>query len=218
MCGEDIKFIYTMRMNGGSLEFIVDADTEDGAAIGEEYEIYDEIADAFKGKTTVDSQMTSDEWGDFYSAFAPVYNSAKEIIGIVGVDCSATAIRQQQNSFIRQFGVIEVIGLAIAVILSFIISGVLSKSVSTIAGKMNELAMKEGDLTQKISVRSTDEVGDIADSLNIFLENLREIIQKITTSEKKLLYNSEHVNVIVESSAQEVSKVNATMNDMEENV
>lgn len=218
LCGEDIKFIYTMRMNGGSLEFIVDADTEDGAAIGEEYEIYDEIADAFKGKTTVDSQMTSDKWGDFYSAFAPVYNSAKEIIGIVGVDCSATAIRQQQNSFIRQFGVIEVIGLAIAVILSFIISGVLSKSVSTIAGKMNELAMKEGDLTQKISVRSTDEVGDIADSLNIFLENLREIIQKITTSEKKLLYNSEHVNVIVESSAQEVSKVNATMNDMEENV
>lgn len=33
---------------------------------------------------------------------------------------------------------------------------------------MSELAKKEGDLTQKINVRSTDEVGDIADSLNMF--------------------------------------------------
>lgn len=218
LCGEDIKFIYTMRMNDDKLEFIVDADTEDGAAIGEEYEIYDEIAEAFNGDATVDSQMTSDEWGDFYSAFAPVYNSKNNVVGIVGVDCSATAIKQQQDLFIRQFGIIEVVGLIIAVFLSFIISGVLSKSVSTIAGKMSELAMKEGDLTQKISVKSKDEVGDIASSLNTFLENLREIIQKIGTSEKNLLNNSDHVNNIVKSSADEVSKINSTMNGMEDHV
>ena len=85
MCGDDIKYIYTMRMNGDRLEFIVDADTEEGAAIGEEYEIYDEIAEAFDGNATVDSEMTSDEWGDFYSAFAPVYNSSGEIAGIVEI-------------------------------------------------------------------------------------------------------------------------------------
>lgn len=218
LCGEDIKYIYTMRMENDKLTFIVDADTEDGAAIGEEYEIYDEMAEAFEGKVTVDREMTSDEWGDFYSAFAPIYNSSDQIVGIVGVDCSATAIRVQQNSFIKLFIIIELIGLAVAIILSLVISGVLSRSVSTIAGKMSELAMKEGDLTQKIMVKSTDEVGDIANSLNIFLENLREIIQKIGTSEKKLLNNSEHVSNIVTTSADEVSQVNTTMNDMGEKV
>lgn len=206
MCGDDIKYIYTMRMNGDRLEFIVDADTEEGAAIGEEYEIYDEIAEAFDGNATVDSEMTSDEWGDFYSAFAPVYNSSGEIAGIVGVDCSATDIRLQENIFIKEFVIIELAGLVIAAALSLIISGVLSRNVSVIAEKMSELAKKEGDLTQKINVRSTDEVGNIADSLNIFLENLREIIQNISASEKKLLSNSEHVNNIVTSSANEVSK------------
>ena len=29
LCGDDIKYIYTMRMNGDRLEFIVDADTEE---------------------------------------------------------------------------------------------------------------------------------------------------------------------------------------------
>lgn len=190
LCGDEIKYIYTMRMNGDTLEFIVDADTAEGAAIGEAYEIYDEIAEAFDGNVTVDSEMTSDEWGDFYSAFAPVYNSAGDIVGIVGVDCSATEIRLQQSALIRKFMLIELAGLAIAVVLSLVISGVLSRSVSAIAGKMSELAQKEGDLTQKITVRSSDEVGNIAGSLNVFLENLREIIKKISECEYKLAGNS----------------------------
>lgn len=218
LAGDDIKYIYTMRMDDNKLEFVVDADTKDGAAIGEEYEIYDEIADAFKGNVTVDCEMTSDEWGDFYSAFAPVYNSSKQIVGIVGVDCSASAIRTQQNTFIRQFILIGFAGLIVAIVLSLIISRVLSRSVSTIAGKMSELAMKEGDLTQKIHVKSKDEVGDIAKSLNVFLENLREIVQNIGTSEHKLLENAEHVNDIVVSSANEVSQVNVVMNEMGDNV
>lgn len=131
------------------------------------------------------------------------------------MDCSATDIRLQENIFIKEFVIIELAGLVIAAALSLIISGVLSRNVSVIAEKMSELAKKEGDLTQKINVRSTDEVGNIADSLNIFLENLREITQNISASEKKLLSNSEHVNNIVTSSANEVSKVNATMNAME---
>lgn len=218
LAGDDIKYIYTMRMDDNKLEFVVDADTKDGAAIGEEYEIYDKIADAFKGNVTVDREMTSDEWGDFYSAFAPVYNSSKQIVGIVGVDCSASAIRTQQNTFIRQFILIGFAGLIVAIVLSLIISRVLSRSVSTIAGKMSELAMKEGDLTQKIHVKSKDEVGDIAKSLNVFLENLREIVQNIGTSEHKLLENAEHVNDIVVSSANEVSQVNVVMNEMGDNV
>ena len=218
LAGDDIKYIYTMRMDDNKLEVVVDADTKDGAAIGEEYEIYDEIADAFKGNVTVDREMTSDEWGDFYSAFAPVYNSSKQIVGIVGVDCSASAIRTQQNTFIRQFILIGFAGLIVAIVLSLIISRVLSRSVSTIAGKMSELAMKEGDLTQKIHVKSKDEVGDIAKSLNVFLENLREIVQNIGTSEHKLLENAEHVNDIVVSSANEVSQVNVVMNEMGDNV
>lgn len=218
LCGDEIKYIYTMRMNGDTLEFIVDADTEEGAAIGEAYEIYDEIAEAFDGNVTVDSEMTSDEWGDFYSAFAPVYNSAGDIVGIVGVDCSVTEIRLQQSALIRKFMFIELAGLAIAVVLSLVISGVLSRSVSAIAGKMSELAQKEGDLTQKITVRSSDEVGNIAGSLNVFLENLREIIKKISECEYKLAGNSEHVNNIVTASTDAVSKVNATMSVMEDNV
>ena len=69
-------------------------------------------------------------------------NSSGEIAGIVGVDCSATDIRLQENIFIKEFVIIEVAGLVIAAALSFIISGVLSRNVSVIAEKMSELAKR----------------------------------------------------------------------------
>ena len=40
---DDIMYIYTMKEEAGVVSFVVDADTEDGAAIGEEYESYEEI-------------------------------------------------------------------------------------------------------------------------------------------------------------------------------
>ena len=83
------------------------------------------------------------------------------------MDCSATDIRLQENIFIKEFVIIELAGLVIAAALALIISGVLSRNVSVIAEKMSELAKKEGDLTQKINVRSTDEVGNIAEQFKI---------------------------------------------------
>ena len=45
---EDIEYIYTMRKNeAGDVEFAIDADEEEPANIGEEYETYEEIEEAF---------------------------------------------------------------------------------------------------------------------------------------------------------------------------
>ena len=63
LAGDDIKYIYTMRMDDNNkLNLSLMQIQKDGAAIGEEYEIYDEIADAFKGNVTVDREIISDEW------------------------------------------------------------------------------------------------------------------------------------------------------------
>ena len=138
--GDEIEYIYTMRMRDGNLTFVVDADTEDGAAVGEAYESYEVIEEAFKGQVTVDSEITSDEWGSYYSAFAPVYNAAGAQVGIVGVDCSVTVIERQTGIYMRDFLLIEGIGVVISIILAFAISSLLTKNVRAIDEKMRELA------------------------------------------------------------------------------
>lgn len=38
------------------------------------------------------------------------YNSSNQLVGIVGVDCSATEIKQQQSYLIKEFLVIKLVG------------------------------------------------------------------------------------------------------------
>jgi hypothetical protein len=63
--------------------FIIDSSND--TPIGEPYESYDKIDMAFAGKITMDDEPTTDEWGSYYSAFAPIYGKSGEVIAIIGI-------------------------------------------------------------------------------------------------------------------------------------
>jgi methyl-accepting chemotaxis protein len=209
--GDDIIYIYTMRMTENGLQFVVDADPDDPAAIGDTYESYDVIDQALRGEATVDEEVTIDEWGRFYSGFAPVYNSKGEVTGIVGVDYSVDSIEEQSAELLHMVLVIEGICLVISLILALSISGLLAKNVTIIDKKVKELAASEGDLTKEISVKSKDEVGSIANSMNRFLRSLRNMLLKIQDDEEKLMENSEVIDSSMKESVGEVDAMSATM-------
>lgn len=214
--GNEVEYIYTMRKENGKVSFIVDADTAEGASVGESYESYAEMDQAFEGETVIDKDITSDEWGRFYSGFSPVYDHSGKQVGIVGVDCSVAAIDQQIASYIRNFLLAEGIGVMISIILAYLISSLLTKNVRIIDAKLKELADSEGDLTRQIDVRSTDEVGSIAGNMNIFLKNLRDIMTKIRHSENVLLEMTTQINGNMSSSAEEINAITTTINTMVE--
>ena len=83
----DIEYIYTVRQVGeDEFVFTVDADPEDPADFGEDVLVTYALRQAAKGTATVDTEAAEDEWGNFYSAYSPVRDSAGKISGIVGVD------------------------------------------------------------------------------------------------------------------------------------
>lgn len=96
----DIAYIYTMRKNGDSVEFIVDGDnglTSEPFAIGEPYSEYDPYLIAGFTAPTADTEFTTDQWGTFLSGFAPVKNSSGDVVGIVGVDMNSTVVKNKLN-------------------------------------------------------------------------------------------------------------------------
>ena len=109
LVSDDIEYIYTMREADGVVQFVVDADTEEGAAIGEEYETYDKIDIALAGETSMDDEVTTDEWGSYYSAFAPIFDSEGNVVAIVGVDCSVDSIDAKINDMTKTLVIIVII-------------------------------------------------------------------------------------------------------------
>ncbi|MBR3023355.1 MAG: EAL domain-containing protein [Oscillospiraceae bacterium] len=98
-----VDYIYTMKMQGDELVFVVDADPseENRALYGEKYPMTEDIEPAFRGEICCDKKTSSDKWGSYISAYAPVMNSQGKVVGIVGVDTKTDKIY-------REFGILRI--------------------------------------------------------------------------------------------------------------
>lgn len=92
-----LQYIYTMRLEDDVLTFVVDADPEEPAYCGEEYNWLPDMEQAFQGQVCCDQSLTKDRWGSFFSAYAPIFNSDHEVVGIVGCDIMTADITERLN-------------------------------------------------------------------------------------------------------------------------
>ena len=106
----EIEYIYAVRQVGeDSFVFLLDADPEDPADFGEEVLVTDALRKAARGVAAVDDAPAQDEWGCFYSAYCPVYETHGEIAGIVGVDFDSVWFDEQLSAHSTSLATITII-------------------------------------------------------------------------------------------------------------
>lgn len=97
-----IRHIYTFRRsatNPTALEFVVDAEEnpEDFSHVGDSLK-YQGMADE-QGLPILDlhadEDFTTDQWGEWLSAWAPILDSHGKVVGAVGVDLRASDVREK---------------------------------------------------------------------------------------------------------------------------
>ncbi|MEI7856678.1 MAG: PAS domain S-box protein, partial [Methanomicrobiales archaeon] len=92
----DIRYVYTMRMDGDLVEFVVDGDygySADAAGIGQQYSQAEPDMLAGFSAPSADEDFTTDQWGTVLSGYYPLRNSAGAIVGIVGVDMDSSKVQ-----------------------------------------------------------------------------------------------------------------------------
>lgn len=84
--------------------------------------------------------------------------------------------------------------------------------------QVNDIVRKidneEGDLTERIPVRTTDEIGQMAMSVNRFLDQLQDIMRKLKGQSEKLMDSSKAVKKEVSVSNEHAGSVSAAMEEM----
>lgn len=215
LMNEDLEYIYTMRKNAdGDVEFVVDADEEEPGAIGEEYETYEEIEEAFSGKVAIDSEFTVDEWGTAYTGYAPIFNEEGNVVAIVGVDCSVDSIENRVSAMEKTLLVIELICLILALLVAMVIGKLMAKNVHTINHKMDELANSDGDLTQQLQITSGDEIENVANSFNAFMRKLHSMMTSVKENEENLENATSIINQEMEAATLDLQNITRTLSDM----
>ena len=148
----EIEFIYVVRQAGEDrFVFIVDPDPVEPAAFGEEIVYTYALGQAGKGIATVDSAPMADRWGDFYSAYSPVFDSQGNVGGIVGVDFGTDWYEHQLRGLSITVFVISALTVLIGAAVIVLITSRTRKRFRQLSDELGVLSADVDELTEVIT-------------------------------------------------------------------
>ena len=96
--------------------------------------------------------------------------------------------------------------LVTAGVMVFTIQKLLTNPLNEIVNAMDDIATGEGDLTKRITMDRNDELGQLSDSFNQFVENIQGIIKQCNTTTEQVLCESNDVSSLVSDFSNNVSE------------
>jgi len=102
--------------------------------------------------------------------------------------------------------IITIIVMFIVGSIAYFISNLISRNILNIIESLQDMVKGNGDLTKRLTTKSTDEIGVLVDSFNQFVEKLQHIIREVYGSTTQLAAAAEEMSAITEASTDNVRK------------
>ena len=151
----DIEYIYAVRQVGeDDFVFTVDADPKDPADFGEEVLVTYALRQAAKGTAAVDTAPARDEWGNFYSAYSPVLDTAGRIAGIVGVDFDSAWYESQIQEHLRSSMLIAIALVAVSGAVVAVFTRRVVERLNKLKTQLSALSADVDELTEELSTET----------------------------------------------------------------
>ena len=123
----ELEFIYGVnKADDGTYYFTVDPALENCSEFGETVKTTKALECAFEGEPSVDEVPYEDAYGRFYSAYSPIFNSKKEVVGVIAVDFSADYYDMQLRKNLTTI----VGGVVFSIFVGIIIIGIFSVNIA----------------------------------------------------------------------------------------
>lgn len=215
----DIEYIYTLQQTGvESFIFVVDSDPEEPGAIGDECEMTQAMANAFTEKvTTVDDEPFTDEWGSHVSAYSPIF-AGDAVVGAIGVDISANWIDEQMENLRNLVILTCIVTYAVSLTVLLLLMMKFRRGMNKLNNKVKELANGSGDLTKGIDIRTGDELEVIAGNMNMFIRQIRTLVEEVVQSADEIVSSGEKMNTTVSSNTRIMSGMNSELESISVNM
>lgn len=191
----DIHFIYAVRQVG-EREFIftVDADPVDPGEFGEDIVVTEGLIRAGNGVAAVDSEPFADRWGNYYSAFSPVFDSSGSVAGVIGIDFDADWYDEQvkRNTISTTYTSIAMV-LCISLVVFLIMHRIrarfhaMNKGLSALSADVDKLTAEIGSISGRVPEpveednTNADELEEIRGKIEKTQTNLRMYLEYLQT-------------------------------------
>ena len=174
----DIEFIYAVRqIDEDTFVFTVDPDPVDPGQFGEEIVVTDGVRKAGKGIAAVDDAPMADRWGNFYSAYSPVFDSLGNVAGIVGIDFDAAWYDEQVWNHTITITAVTILSVVIGCVVIFIITNGVRKRFKELGSGLSRLSASVDQLMEEVGTTSrsasAEEISASGDEIEILGQKIQ---------------------------------------------
>jgi methyl-accepting chemotaxis protein len=143
------------------------------------------------GKPQIGEMSKTEEYGTLISTYVPIKSSNGEVIGVVGADFDADALATNMNDTNNKQIIFTLAILLISLMMLFVITTYIVKPLKMLSSKVQDIG--KGDLTVTVDKSGKDEIGQLSASIQLMVEDLKNIIGGILNVTAKLYTSSESI-------------------------
>ncbi|MDR0456036.1 MAG: methyl-accepting chemotaxis protein [Treponema sp.] len=211
-----LAYIYYMIPAGKNYRFLIDTDSELWDLPWEErasiYEVDDMpiFHEAYNtGQFLITPKPYTDEYGTFITAINPILNGNKAV-GLLAADYEFSSVQKAQFMAQLTLGISIVLSLMAALVFSLSITRPITKVVNT----LKDISEGEGDLTRVITVKSKDEIGDLAHYFNLTMKKIRDLVGTIKYKINGLNHTSFELSINMNNTSAAVAQISSNLDNI----
>ncbi|RLB82863.1 MAG: hypothetical protein DRH17_04340 [Deltaproteobacteria bacterium] len=147
--------------------------------------------------------------------FASVKNNINEVSARIDkmIQDTSKAKEEALRSIINLIVVYAAVGVvALCLAIYFSLSYIVTKPINGTIDMLKDVAEGEGDLTARLAVKSKDEVGELSNWFNIFVEKLQGMIKDIAENAKTLSTSSSNLSNLSGQMSDGINNVSSKSN------
>ncbi len=101
--------------------------------------------------------------------------------------------------------------ISVIIFVTLLIGRPAKKSVTQLNGIIDKMNQNKGDLTERIEVKSKDEIGQLANGINGFIDSLQGLMQQIQAQSTQMMESARVISDGVDNSTNNASNISSAM-------
>jgi len=132
---------------------------------------------------------------EFLGYYAPIRFSEQTVVGTVEVAIPITTLLQARTRTLWLGLIMTLFLISLVVVsLSLLLGRAVITPIAQTAEMAGDLARGKGDLTKRLEVTSQDEIGRLAEELNLFINDLHALIKQLSGASHQVAVASEQLS------------------------
>ncbi len=165
-------------------------------------EVYNQVLK--KGKIWKDRAFVVNDW--YITAYEPIRDVGNKIVGILYVGILEAKFTDMKKKTVLVFLGITAGGLAVAFLISYLLASSITKPIIELGKAAQKLA--DGDLDQKVKIKSGMEIVKLGNAFNCMIEAIKERDEQLKERTREIVGRSERLAMIGQLAAGVAHEIN----------